>query len=259
MSPSDVDTGELREIAVTIARLAGELIASRAHEHLRADAKTSPTDAVTDVDRASEALIVSLLAEMRPGDGVLGEEGAHKVSETGLRWIVDPLDGTVNYLYGIGAYAVSIGAELDGKPVAGAVFDASRGIMYDAALGLGARRDGAPLGCSGVQALEMALVGTGFGYRAETRAAQGKRVADLLPNVRDIRRIGSAALDLCAVAAGSLDGYYERGIHPWDRAAGLLIAAEAGARTFVIREADGRELTVAAPPAIFEALLAAVR
>lgn len=257
MTPAAVDPAELRQIAISIAREAGALLASRRGEHLVADTKSSPTDAVTEVDRASEALIVRRLSEMRPGDGILGEEGADAAGSTGVRWVVDPLDGTVNYLYGIGAYAVSIAAEVDGIAVAGAVFDAATGRMYDAALGAGATRDGVPLACSQVTALDMALVGTGFGYSAQVRADQAAVVAKLLPRVRDIRRFGSAALDLCAVASGALDAYYERGIHPWDRAAGLLIASEAGARTAVIPEGS-RDLTLAAAPAVFDPLLEAV-
>lgn len=248
---------ELRDVAVEIARRAGAYIASRAHEHLQADSKTSATDAVTEVDRASEALIVSLLDEMRPGDGIVGEEGANRPSSTGVRWIVDPLDGTVNFLYGIGAYAVSIAAEVGGRVVAGAVFDVPRGFMYDGVLGAGSRRDGAPLACSRVGELGMALVGTGFGYEAHIRAQQGALAARVLPQVRDLRRIGSAALDLCLVAAGGLDGFYESGLHEWDRAAALLIAEEAGARWIVIPEEGERDLTVAAPPGVFDALLAA--
>lgn len=257
MTAAAVDRAALREIAVTVAREAGALLAARRGEHLVADAKSTPTDAVTEVDRASEALIVRRIGEMRPGDGILGEEGADTAGSTGVRWVVDPLDGTVNYLYGIGAYAVSIAAEVDGVTVAGAVFDAATGRMYDAALGDGATLDGAALACSKVDSLDMSLVGTGFGYSTQVRADQAAVVAALLPRVRDIRRFGSAALDLCAVASGSLDGYYERGIHPWDRAAGLLIASEAGARWVVIAEGS-RDLTLAAAPAIFDPLLAAV-
>lgn len=256
---ASVPHAELRDLAVAIAGEAGGYLAAHADDHLTVHTKSSPTDAVTDVDRASEALIVRLIAENRPGDGILGEEGTSRPGTTGVRWIVDPLDGTVNYLYGIGAYAVSIGVEVDGVPAVGAVFDAARGYMYDAVHGGGARRDGTTLTCSGVTDLALALVGTGFGYDAGIRADQGALAARLLPQVRDIRRFGSAALDLCAVASGRLDGYYERGINPWDRAAGLLIAAEAGARTGVFAEpGTDRDLTVAAAPAIFDALRAAV-
>lgn len=249
----------LRDLAVAIAREAGEFVASRAHDHLSVDTKSTPTDAVTDVDRGSERLIVARILENRPDDGILGEEGAARAGTSGVRWVVDPLDGTVNFLYGIGAYAVSIGVEIDGVGVAGAVYHAARGEMYDAFLGGGARRDGEALACSGVDDLAMALVGTGFGYAADVRARQGAVVARVLPQVRDIRRIGSAALDLCAVASGSRDAFYEVGLSPWDRAAGLVIATEAGARCAVVPTAEeGRVLTVAAAPGVFDALLTAV-
>lgn len=250
---------DLRDLAVAIAREAGEFVAAHAHDHLAVDTKSTPTDAVTGIDRGSERLIVARILENRPGDGILGEEGAARAGTSGVRWVVDPLDGTVNYLYGIGAYAVSIGVEIDGAGVAGAVYDAARGDMYDAFLGGGARCNGETLTCSGVDDLAMALVGTGFGYAAEVRARQGAVVARVLPQVRDIRRIGSAALDLCAVASGARDGYYEVGINPWDRSAGLVIATEAGARCAVLPTAEaGRMLTVAAAPGVFDALLTAV-
>lgn len=250
-----VDPIALRDLAVAIAREAGALVAARSSEHLVPDTKSTPTDAVTDVDRASERLIVARIAAARPGDAILGEEGTSRPGSTGVRWIVDPLDGTVNYLYGIGCYAVSIGVEVGGIRTAAAVVDAATGDIYDAASGAGSRLNGAPLACTGEADLSLALIGTGFAYVTAARARQAQIAAAVLPQVRDIRRCGSAALDLCSVAAGRLDGYYERGIQPWDRAAGLLIAAEAGARVTVVDTADG-ELTVAAAPGVFDALLA---
>lgn len=245
----------LRDIAVTVAREAGALVAEHSTDHLAVQAKSTPTDAVTEVDRASEALIVRRLGELRPGDGILGEEGTSRDGTTGVRWIVDPLDGTVNYVHGLPTYSVSIAAERDGVVVAGAVFDAYHGHLFEAALGGGARRDGLPLACSDITDLALALVGTGFAYRADDRGRQGRVLATLLPKIANLRRFGSSALDLCMVATGQLDGYYERGINPWDRAAGLLIAAEAGARGAVVQN-FGAELTVAAAPAIYDALLA---
>lgn len=259
MTLSSDEIAELHARAIAIAREAGQYVASRAHEHLAVDTKSSPTDSVTDVDRTSERMIVGRILETRPDDGILGEEGTSRLGTTGVRWVVDPLDGTVNYLYGIGAYAVSIGVEVDGVGVAGAVYDAATGAMYEAVRGGGARRDGNVLACSGVDDLALALVGTGFGYEAAVREQQGAVVAALLPRVRDIRRIGSAALDLCAVAYGARDAFYEEGIHPWDRSAGLVIASEAGARWTVLPTADpDRELTVAGAPGVFDALVAAV-
>lgn len=258
MSVENLDT-ELHELAVAIAIEAGAFLAAHAGDHLTVAAKSSPTDAVTEVDKASEKLIVQRISESRPDDGILGEEGTSRPGTTGVRWIVDPLDGTVNYIYGIGAFAVSIGVEVDGERAVAAVFDASRGQLYEAIRGGGARWDGETLTCSAVTDLGLALVGTGFGYDKAVRAKQGAIVARLLPQVRDIRRIGSAALDLCAVASGERDAFYERGIHPWDRAAGLLIATEAGARVGVYLDpATGRELTIASTPAVYDALLAVV-
>lgn len=250
---------ELHELAIAIAQEAGGYLAAHAGDHLSISTKSSPTDTVTNVDRAAEALIVRLITETRPHDGILGEEGTSRPGTTGVRWIVDPLDGTVNYVYGIGAYAASIGVEVNGELAAGAVYDAARGHLYEGVRGGGARRDGEPLTCSSATDLALSLVGTGFGYAEDVRTRQGAIVARLLPQVRDIRRMGSAALDLCAVASGQLDAYYERGINPWDRAAGLVIAAEAGARFCVVADPEtGRELTVASAPGVFDALFAVV-
>jgi myo-inositol-1(or 4)-monophosphatase len=231
------DPAELLEIARSAAVRAGELVQRRREEGVEVAAlKSSPVDVVTAADRESEALIRGLLAQARPGDGFLGEEsGQGDASTTGVTWVVDPIDGTVNYLYGIPAYAVSIAA-VEGGPdpaewtaLAAAVINPATGELYTATRGggayLGQRRLQVP---PGVEA-SVALVGTGFGYTAERRERQAAVVARLLPRVRDIRRIGSAALDLCSVADGRLDAFYERGLNPWDHAAGALIAAEAGA------------------------------
>jgi myo-inositol-1(or 4)-monophosphatase len=186
------------------------------------------------VDRASEELIVTRLLAARPDDGLLGEEGADQAGSSGVRWVVDPIDGTVNFLYGLPAYAVSIAAEVDGAIRAGVVLNAATGEMFTATTGGGAhltspgRPESVRLTGSSPVSLEQTLVGTGFGYRVEQRRAQGAVVAQLLTRVRDIRRYGSSALDLCAVAAGRMDAYYELGLKPWDHAAGALIAAEAG-------------------------------
>jgi myo-inositol-1(or 4)-monophosphatase len=249
-----VDPFGLRDLAVELARAAGSLLARRRPDDLGADTKSTPTDVVTVMDRAAEALIVDRLREIRPDDAVLGEEGGARTGTTGVRWIVDPLDGTVNYLYGIPAYGVSIAAEVDGHVVAGAVYDALHKGVHEAVRGHGARSEGVPLRCSGADRLELSLVGTGFAYAADTRAGQGRLVGALLPRVRDIRRIGAAALDLCAVGAGNLDAYFERGLKPWDRAAGMLIAAEAGARVNSLPDGDD-EITVAAAPGVFDALV----
>ena len=238
MSASDrVDDtpAQLLSLAVAAAREAADLVArGREGAGDRVATKSSPVDVVTAVDAASEALLVDRLLGARPDDGVLGEEGAAREGSSGVRWVLDPIDGTVNFLYDVPAYAVSIAAEVDGVVRAGVVLNVATGELFTATSGGGAwlATPGRPerrLAVSGPPSLEQTLVATGFGYRAEQRRAQGEVVARLLPRVRDIRRSGSAALDLCAVAAGRVDAYYELGLNPWDHAAGALVAAEAGA------------------------------
>ncbi|NEK85671.1 inositol monophosphatase [Blastococcus saxobsidens] len=244
-------------LAVAAAREAADLVArgrDGAGEHV--GTKSSPVDVVTAVDAASEALLVDRLLGARPDDGVLGEEGASREGTSGVRWVVDPIDGTVNFLYGVPAYAVSVAAEVDGVVRAGVVLDVATGELFTATSGGGAwlTAPGRPelrLAVSGPSSLELTLVATGFGYRAEQRAAQGQVVARLLPRVRDIRRFGSAALDLCAVAAGRVDAYYELGLNPWDHAAGALVAAEAGAVVSGLGgAAPGEPMMIAAAPTV---------
>lgn len=263
----DRDLTELRRAAEQLVTEAAEFVRRRRSEladtggKLVARSKSSPTDPVTVADTEAEALVRRRLADIRPGEEVLGEEqGGRPPSAGGVRWVVDPIDGTVNFLYGIPAYAVSLAAEVDGRPVAGAVADVCSGEVYSAALGSGAwlwsgaqRR---ALRCTGAADLSMALVGTGFGYLPERRAAQAALLAVLLPRVRDIRRMGSAALDLCHVAAGRLDAHFEHGLNVWDWAAGALIAAEAGAVVMTPDRPSG--LVVAAVPGVATALLAAI-
>ena len=227
--------------------------------------KSTETDPVTLADTETERLIRSLLREARPDDEVLGEEdGGSRAVPTGVRWVVDPIDGTVNFMYGVPAYAVSIAAQVDGQSVAGVVVDVARDVTYGATLGGGAwAADSAgvrrPLRCNPVDRAELALVATGFGYDAARRRQQGRIVAELLPRVRDVRRIGAAALDLCMVAAGAVDAHYEHGLSPWDWAAGGLIAAEAGA---VVQtpppdsRADEGHITVAVAPGVADEFLA---
>ncbi len=216
--------------------------------------KSSPTDVVTEVDRASEELIRGLLLAERPGDGFVGEEGDDLVGASGVDWIVDPIDGTVNFVYGIPAYAVSIAAAVDGVVVAGFVVNVATGEQWGAARGHGAWRwvddEARRLVAPEPTGLHLMLVGTGFSYSRETRAAQAAAVAALLPHVRDVRRIGSAALDLCSLADGRLDAYVEQGLHPWDLAAGGLVAREAGIE---LRGLDGPpdvRLVMGAHPAV---------
>jgi myo-inositol-1(or 4)-monophosphatase len=224
---------ELVDVAVEAARRAGSLLAEGRGQARQVETKSSATDMVSEMDRAAEALIRAVIAGRRPGDAVLGEEGGEGGAAsggTGVRWIVDPLDGTTNYLYGFPAWSVSVAAELDGEIVAGAVFDPTHDELWTASLGGGAARNGEPLPALADRAeLATALVATGFAYRAEQRAAQGLVAAYVLPRVRDIRRAGSAALDLCWVAAGRVDAYFEQGTNVWDWAAGALVASEVGA------------------------------
>ncbi|GAA4533097.1 inositol-1-monophosphatase [Mycobacterium paraffinicum] len=230
--------------------------------------KSTPTDPVTVVDTETERLLRDRLAELRPGDPILGEEGGGPADPAGtpagaVTWVLDPIDGTVNFVYGIPAYAVSVGAQVDGVSVAGAVADVVAGRVYSAGTGLGAHviddQGVRPLRCATVDDLSMALLGTGFGYSRQRRATQAALLARLLPVVRDVRRIGSAALDLCMVAAGRLDAFYEHGLQPWDCAAGALIAAEAGARVSLpANDIDGAGLVLAAAPGIADELLAAL-
>ncbi len=223
------DTGALLDLAVRVALASGaELLARYGHvEGL--DTKSSVTDPVTDADRAAEALMTKMLLAERPDDGLIGEEGADRRTTSGLTWVIDPLDGTVNYLYELDNFTVSIAAEDDRGPLVGVVYEPVTRRVYSAIRGAGAHQDGRRLRANDPVALEKAMVATGFSYSAERRAAQGAVVARLLPQIRDIRRIGSAALDLCSVAAGRIDAFYEEGVQHWDVAAGGLIAVEAGA------------------------------
>jgi myo-inositol-1(or 4)-monophosphatase len=218
--------------------------------------KSSRTDMASDADRDAEALIKDLLAAERPDDGLLAEEGSHAEGASGRRWVVDPLDGTTNYLYRFPAWVVSIGLEDSAGGLVGVVHDPLRGETFAATRGGGATLDGAPIAVSGAESLDTALIGTGFGYAAQRRAEQAEVVARVLPLVRDIRRAGAAALDLCMVACGRLDGYYERGLNAWDWSAGSLIASEAGA---LVLPLPGEPFGLAvASPAIADELAALV-
>lgn len=228
---------ELLALATDIALEAGALLAERQPDVREfVGTKSSPTDMVTEVDRASEALIVARILAARPGDGILAEEGSAREGVSGVRWVIDPLDGTTNYLYGFPAYAVSIAVEADGETVAGVVYDASRAELFAAAVKLGASLNGQPIHVSSERELGRALIGTGFGYDPARRALQGALLARIVPHLRDVRRAGSAALDLCSVACGRLDGYYENGLNPWDYGAGALIVREAGGATGFLEE-----------------------
>ncbi|MGH4013734.1 MAG: inositol monophosphatase family protein [Pseudonocardiaceae bacterium] len=249
------DVEQLRATAVAVACQVGDLVARlRVTGPGRVETKTSATDVVTAADTAAERLARRLLAQWRPGEPVLGEEEGDAGTSTvgGLCWVVDPIDGTVNYLYGLPWYAVSVAAQRDGESLAAAVAQPADGRLWSAARGQGAHCNGAALRVSESHELELSLIGTGFSYRSERRARQAAMVAAMLPKVRDVRRAGSAALDLCSVASGWLDGFAEHGLHRWDWAAGALIAAEAGA---VVRlPSPGSDLALAAAPGIAEGL-----
>jgi myo-inositol-1(or 4)-monophosphatase len=224
------DPVALREVASAVAREGAALARRMRSDGIDvADTKSSAVDVVTEADRAVEALVRTRLLEARPDDAILGEEGDDHPGTSGVRWVVDPIDGTVNYLYGLPDCAVSIAAEVDEEVVAGVVVTIPTGVEYAAARGHGATRDGAPISVRPAPPLAEMLVLTGFGYRAEVRAHQAASVAALLPRVRDVRRMGSCSLDLCHVADGSADAYVEEGPARWDWAAGSLVASEAGA------------------------------
>lgn len=231
---SDPSPAELLSLAARLASEAGALALDGLHRTRTLDTKSSVTDMVTEMDRACEALIVSALRAARPDDGIVGEEGADHEGTSGVRWFIDPIDGTTNYVYRHPLWAVSVGAELHGRRVAGAVALPMLGELFTAGKGLGAFRNGDPIIVSAQTDMGKALVGTGFAYVPEIRARQGRIVAELLPEVRDLRRGGSAAADLCFVACGRLDAYFEDGIQSWDACAGALIAEEAGAVVSVL-------------------------
>ncbi|HEY8771510.1 MAG TPA: inositol monophosphatase family protein [Thermoleophilaceae bacterium] len=220
------------------------------------DSKTSATDPVSDADREAERAIRELLEAERPHDGLLGEEGSRQAGESGRRWVVDPLDGTVNYLYGIPQWCVSVALEDSSGALAGVVLDPIRQELFASERGQGTSLNGGQVRVSGANELGRALVATGFSYEPVHRAEQAEVVSRLLPRVRDIRRAGSAALDLAWVAAGRVDGFYERGVKPWDWAAGRLLVEEAGGAT---RELPGEPFgLVAAGPALIDDLAALV-
>ncbi|HEV2756507.1 MAG TPA: inositol monophosphatase family protein [Actinomycetota bacterium] len=251
---------ELLELATEAATAAGSILLDRFRgEPTGVRTKSTETDLVSDADTAAERTIVDLVSRRRPRDGWLGEEGSSAVSESGVTWVVDPLDATVNYLFRIPVWCVSVAAVDEAGAVAGVVHDPNRGETFTATRGGGAFRDGAPVAVSRRSDLAHALVATGFSYDAGMRAAQAEVLARVLPRVRDIRRMGSAALDLCSAACGRIDGYYEGLLEPWDRAAGALVVQEAGGVVSDLPGADGHAPgVVAAGPLLHPALAALV-
>jgi myo-inositol-1(or 4)-monophosphatase len=255
---------ELAALALDTARAGAALVRDRArHGVTVAATKSSEVDVVTEADRACEALVRELLRKARPDDAILGEEESEEAGTSGVRWVVDPIDGTVNFLYGLPQYAVSIAAELHGEVVAGVVLNAATGTEFVAHVGHDgeavATRDGEPIGVRAPAPLSQRLVATGFSYDATQREIQARALVRLLPRVRDIRRLGSCALDLCHVAEGSVDAYVEEGVNLWDFAAGALVARAAGARTELTPGAGGRDVLVCAPSHGFDEFREAVR
>ncbi len=248
---------QMLALAERVALAAGEaLLDGLSHERLTIDTKSTTTDLVTEVDRQSERLVVEGLLDARPDDGVLGEEGTDIAGTTGVTWVIDPLDGTTNYVYGHPGFSVSIAAVVDGEPVVGVVVDPLHDDIFSARRGGGARRNAAPIRCATTTELAYTLVATGFSYRPEQRRDQADVLAALIAQVRDVRRMGGAAVDLCSTACGRVDAYYETGLQPWDMAAGTVIAREAGARVGGLDTDDpSTDFLVAAPPHLFGPLV----
>lgn len=228
-----IDLPSLLRLAQYAATSTGTFLTQQRPIHLTQESKSSATDVATQMDHAAESLLVNLLLTTRPYDGVMGEEGAATTGASGVTWVIDPIDGTTNYLYDLPMWAVSVAAQWEGRSVVGVVEVPVMGMSFWAVSGGGAwmLRGGqvTALKVSQEARVDHALVATGFGYRPQIRADQGRTVQRLLPMVRDIRRAGAASIDLCWVAAGAVDAYFEKGLQPWDHAAGGLIAREAGA------------------------------
>ncbi|MCB1029662.1 MAG: hypothetical protein KDB24_18055 [Microthrixaceae bacterium] len=253
---STLPADELEAVAIAACRAAAERIRS-SDANAPVAVKSTSTDVVTATDLAAESIIHDLLADATPGARLLGEEGGNRSLGIGphgsLEWVVDPLDGTVNYTYGIPVTAVSVAAVVDGRPVAAAVVDVRLAEVFSARAGGRARLDGGEITCRRAPPMHLALLATGFSYRPGVRSSHGRTIADLLGRVRDVRVVGSAALNLCWVAAGRLDAYVERDIKPWDYAAGSLIAREANARV-ELPCPENADLVLAADPDLFEQL-----
>lgn len=233
---------DLLELAVNIAKAAGELLLKRP-DQLSIDTKSSDIDIVTQMDRASEKLIVESILAARPDDGIIGEEGAERPSKSGYTWVIDPIDGTVNYFYNMAGWSISIAIKDQQGTVVGVVYSPTINSMFTAIRGEGSYLNGRKLKCNDPIELNRALIATGFAYRQELRKEQIKQFNNLILNIRDYRRNGSAAIDICHAASGIVDGYYEMGLYEWDRAAAELIAIEAGAKVTV-----HGELTIVAGP-----------
>ena len=255
----DAMTDRLAVELLAVARPLAESVGRRLVESLASartiGTKSTSTDLVTEMDTWAEQRLTEGLLAARPDDGILGEEGADIAGTSGVVWSIDPIDGTVNFVHGMPGFNVSMGARVDGETVAAVVVSPLHGDTFTATLGGGAARNDEPIRCSALTDLRRAVVGTGFGYDPARRRRQADVLAAVIPQVADVRRFGAAALDLCWVACGRLDAYWEVGLNDWDHAAGALIATEAGA---ICTDLDGGPVTVAftlaAPPALVEPL-----
>ncbi len=247
---------EFADLAEEIARKAGALLIARP-QFFDLDEKSNVFDFATQMDHASEALIVSAINSARPGDGIVGEEGAAQDSTTGYTWVIDPIDGTVNYLYNLPGWCISIGVKDKDGAVAGVVYLPATDSLWRASRGAGASRNGKAIQCNDPVELNRALVATGFAYDLERRRIQAKFLQNLLPEIRDIRRLGACAADICMVASGMLDAYFEAGVNEWDHIAAALIAQEAGAKVLIKKGIwDGeKDLVVVAGPSLHAQLL----
>lgn len=248
-----ISSNALLELAMSTARQAGELLMKRPLT-FEVTSKSVAIDIATQMDRDSEKFIVDALLTARPDDGIIGEEGTSRPSSSGITWVIDPIDGTVNYLYGLPGWSVSIAAKDEYGVLVGVVHSPTVGSTWSASRGGGAFFNGRGIHCNDPIALDRALIGTGFVYDVNQRAGQGKVISALLPQIRDIRRMGSAAVDICYAAMGTFDGYFEIGLKEWDVAAASLIATEAGA----IIATDSRDLTCCAGPSLYPLLIQAL-
>jgi myo-inositol-1(or 4)-monophosphatase len=252
------EAAELERVAVTVGREAAAVVADAFGRASAVGLKSSPTDVVTETDLRAEELLRTRLLELTPEAGIVGEEGGTTAPGARMQWVLDPLDGTVNFLYGVPLSAVSVAVAIDGEVVAGAVIDVLRGEAFSACRGGGARLDGEPIAASACTSFATALVLTGFSYHAARRADQGELVRRLLPRARDVRLFGSTALELCWVACGRADAYFQHETAIWDRAAGALIAAEAGA-VVELPCPENADLVISAAPALFGELWSLVQ
>jgi len=258
ISESSALANELLTLALGIAQKAGELLSNRP-DTFDINQKSSARDFATHMDHASEKLIVSEILAARPNDGIIGEEGAARESTSGITWVIDPIDGTVNYFYNLPGWNISIAAKDEDGVLIGVVYAPTLNSLWHATRGGGAFLNDRPIRATQADLLSDSLIATGFSYDLEERVRQGEKIASLIPRVRDIRRNGAAAVDLCHVASGAVDGYFETGLKEWDLAAGGLIAREAGALvTGRNGSPAGEAMVIAAGPALYALLISEI-